>query len=565
MTRLRGAMCFCLTLLACNRETGTPAAAPQTPVGWFQEQAAAAGLNFVHESGHRVQFLMPENVCGGAALFDMDGDGDLDVYFVQGGPAEGPAEERPPNQLFRNNGDGTFTDVTAGSGSADRGYGMGVATGDYDGDGDLDLYVTNLGPNVLLRNDGDGHFTDVTDRASVGESRWSASAAFLDYDADGDLDLFVTNYINWSVATELECYNLSIAHLDYCPPEGYNAPTADTLYMNNGDGTFTDVSEVTGIADGMGTGLGVIAGDFTNDGFIDVFVANDGMMDRLWVNDGAGRFTDQGVLLGCAVDENGVPKAGMGVVAADYDSDGDLDLLVCNRRTESDSLYRNSDGAFIDATAEAGLAVTSRVFTRFGLGWIDFDNDGWLDLYEANGRVTIVDMAEPNLLFRGTANGRFEEVTPRGGTAQTLIAVSRAAAFGDIDNDGAVDVLVVNRDGAPYLLHNRAGRGGHWIMFRVLDERGSDAIGATVTMVAGNRSVMRGVRTAYSYLAANDPRVHVGLGEVVGVTDVVVRWVGGVRESFGGLPADAVHTLRRGEGDELQDAAGSRSSPAETR
>ncbi|MCH7870432.1 MAG: VCBS repeat-containing protein, partial [Planctomycetes bacterium] len=384
MTRLRGALCFCLTLLACNRETGTPAAAPQAPVGWFQERAAAAGLNFVHQSGHRARFLMPENVCGGVALFDMDGDGDLDAYFVQSGSADGPAEERPPNQLFRNNGDGTFTDVTAGSGSADRGYGMGVATGDYDGDGDLDLYVTNLGPNVLLRNDGDGHFTDVTDRASVGESRWSASAAFLDYDADGDLDLFVTNYINWSVVTELECYNLSIAQLDYSPPEAYNAPTADTLYMNNGDGTFTDVSEVTGIADGMGTGLGVIAGDFTNDGFIDVFVANDGMMDRLWVNDGAGRFTDQGVLLGCAVDENGVPKAGMGVVAADYDSDGDLDLLVCNRRTESDSLFRNTDGAFVDATAGAGLAVTSRVFTRFGLGWIDCDNDGWPDLYEAN-------------------------------------------------------------------------------------------------------------------------------------------------------------------------------------
>ncbi len=508
---------------------------------------------------------MPENVCGGAALFDMDGDGDLDAYFVQSGSAEGPAEERPPNQLFRNNGDGTFTDVTAGSGSADRGYGMGVATGDYDGDGDLDLYVTNLGPNVLLRNDGDGHFTDVTDRASVGEPRWSAGAAFLDYDADGDLDIFVTNYINWTVATELECYNLSIAQFDYCPPERYNAPTADTLFKNNGDGTFTDVSQVTGISEGMGTGLGVVAGDFTNDGFIDVFVANDGMMDRLWVNDGTGRFTDQGVLLGCAVDENGHPKAGMGVAAADFDSDGDLDLLVCNRRTESDSLFRNSNGAFIDDTAGTGLAVTSRVFTRFGLGWIDFDNDGWLDLYEANGRVTIVDMAEPNLLFRGTADGRFEEVTPRGGTAQLLMSVSRAAAFGDIDNDGAVDVLVVNRDGAPYLLHNRAGRGGHWIMFRVLNERGSDAIGATITMVAGDRSVNRGVRTAYSYLAANDPRVHVGLGETGSVTDIVVRWVDGVRESFGGLPADAIHTLRRGEGDELQDAAESRSSPAETR
>ena len=246
------------------------------------------GLDFRHDSGHRNRYLMPEIMSGGAALFDMDGDGDLDAYLVQSGLVEGPAEDRPPNQLFSNRGDGTFQDVTTGSGADDRGYGMGVATGDYDGDGDLDLYVTNVGPNVLLRNDGDGHFTDVTQTAFVGDPGFSASATFVDHDADGDLDLFVTNYLNWSVETELECILLSTGRLDYCSPQRYGAPTPDTLYRNNGDGTFTDVSKEAGIADGLGTGLGVVAGDFTGDGLVDIFVANDGMMDRLWVNDGTG-------------------------------------------------------------------------------------------------------------------------------------------------------------------------------------------------------------------------------------------------------------------------------------
>ena len=550
MKSLRCALWLCLTLVACDGKTDTPAPAPRAPVAWFEERAEEDGLDFLHESGHRGRFLMPEIMSGGAALLDMDGDGDLDAYLVQGGSVEGPAEDGPPNRLYRNRGDGTFEDVTVGSGAADRGYGMGAATGDYDGDGDLDLYVTNVGPNVLLRNDGGGHFTDVTDAARAGDPSWSASAAFLDYDVDGDLDLFVTNYVNWTVATELDCYNLSVGQLDYCSPGEYDAPTADTLYRNNGDGTFSDVSKEAGITDRPGTGLGVVAGDFTGDGLVDVFVANDGMMDRLWVNDGTGRFTDQAVLLGCAVDENGKPKAGMGVAACDFDEDGDLDLLVGNLRAETDSLYVNTDSGFVDATAGAGLAIVSRLFTRFGMAWMDFDNDGRLDLYQANGRVTIVDIAEPNLLFRGMPDGRFEEVEPRGGTAETLVDASRAAAFGDIDNDGGIDVLVVNRDGATYLLRNRAGSRGHWIMFRVLEARGSDAIGATITMTAGDRAIVRGVRTAYSYLAANDPRVHVGLGDAAGVTDLVVRWPDGTRERFGDLPANAVHTLRRGEGGE---------------
>ena len=542
-------------------ESPEPTEAAPAPAPWFVERAAASGLVFKHESGHRGRFLLPEIMCGGAALFDMDGDGDLDAYLVQAGDIRAAPATRPPNRLFRNRGDGTF-EYIPDSGAGDQGYGMGVATGDVDNDGDVDLYVTNCGPNVLLLNDGQGRFTDVTVAAGVGDPGWGASAAFVDYDHDGDLDLFVTNYLNWSVATELECYNDLTGVPDYCSPGAYQAPTVDVLYRNNGDGTYSDVTNESGIARGIGTGLGVVAGDFDGDGWVDIFVANDGMMDRLWINDGAGRFTDRALHLGCAVDENGDPKAGMGVTAADFDDDGDLDLLVCNIRSESDSLHRNDGGLFVDRTAKAGLAVTSRPFTRFGMAWVDFDNDGCLDLYQANGAVTQFGMkshddpfAEPNLLFRGTTVGRFQEVLPRGGTGNPLVATSRAAAFGDVDNDGGIDILVVNRDMAPYLLLNTVAKRGHWVMFRAVGEHGADAIGATVTMTLDGRSVTRDVRTAYSYLAANDPRVHVGLGPHMEVTDVVVRWPDGAREAFGRFPADGIHTLRRGNGT-LADSAG---------
>ena len=545
------------------------AAAPGTPAAgggsaaWFADVASEGGLVFDHVSGHAGRYLLPEIMCGGAALFDMDGDGDLDAYLVQGGDVTG-SEPSAPNRLYRN--DGTpgaprFVDVTAGSGAGDRGYGMGVATGDVDNDGDVDLYVTNCGPNVLLLNDGRGVFTDASAASGVDHPSWASSAAFVDYDNDGDLDLFVANYLHWSVATELDCYNDQTGRPDYCSPGTYKAPAADVLYRNDG-GTragvlrFTDVTRDMGIAEGPRTGLGVVCGDFNGDGWPDIFVANDGMMDQLWINDRGAGFTDQALRLGCAVDEEGKTKAGMGVTASDLDDDGDLDLLVCNLRSESDSLHLNQgSGArgFVDGTARAGLAAVSRPFTRFGIAWQDFDNDGRLDLYQANGRVTQFattwsddPFAEPNLLFAGTAAGRFEEVTPRGGAGEALIATSRAAAFGDVDGDGGVDILVVNRDGRANLLHNRADR-GRWIMFRVLDEHGRDALGATVTMSIGDRTVSRDVRTAYSYCAANDPRIHLGLGEAQEVTAVTVRWIDGSRESFGNFAADQIPTLRRGE------------------
>lgn len=491
---------------------------------------------------------------GGAALFDMDADGDLDLYLVQSGSVMKPGAKDQPNRLYRNRGNGTFEDATAGSGTDIGGYGMGVAAGDYDNDGDADLFVTNAGPSLLLRNEGSGHFVDATAKAGVAGRGWSTSAAFFDADADGDLDLFVLRYINWSSGGELECFSLTGAP-DYCSPRNYDAPLSDMLFRNNGDGTFTDVSDRAGLHAAFGNGLGVVVTDVNRDGRPDVFVANDAMPNQLWINRGPLRFENEALIRGTAVDEDGSAKSGMGIDAKDVDDDGDEDVLVVNLDGESDSLYRNDGEFFSDATAAAGLRAISRPFTRFGTAWLDFDNDGWLDLFQANGRVGqqaerfSADLyAEPSLLFRGAAGARFTEVSPRGGTSSPLIASSRAAAFGDIDNDGGVDIVVVNRDHAPFLLHNIALNRGHWLTLRVLEPNGRDSLGAVVAAAVGERRLTRTVRAAYSYLASNDPRVHLGLGAATKVTNVTVRWPTGATETFGDLDADRVVTLHRGKG-----------------
>ncbi len=560
--------------VSCRQPSGEAPAEPQGKA-WFVEAAAESGLDFVHRSGHDGQrYLLPESVSGGGALVDVDGDGFLDAYLVQAFEAADGSGGLPGNRLYLNvpDGDGgrRFQDVTAGSGTGDRGYGMGVATADYDADGDLDLYVTNVGPNVLLRNDTvDGRvgFTDVSAEAGVGDAGFGASAAFLDYDRDGDLDLYVVNHVAWSETVERQCRN-RLGELDYCDPTEYDAPAPDVLYRNEGPGEdgvarFRDVSGEIGLDGAYGNGLGVVTADFDGDGAPDIFVSNDRMPDHLWVNrrdpGGRHRFSEEALLAGCAIDDDGVAKAGMGVDARDVDDDGDADLLVGNFSAESDSFYRNQGSFFIDVTAGAGLKAVSRPFTRFGLGLLDFDNDGLLDLFQATGRVSRQERrfgadpyAEPNLLFGGGRGGpggtRFEEVLPRGGTVTELVAVGRAAAFGDIDNDGGVDILVVNRDGPAHLLRNVTADRGGWISFRVLGERGADALGAIVELRLGDRRISREVRTAYSYLAASDPRVHVGLGRAAGVSDVSVRWPDGTVERFGDFAGEQVWILRRGGG-----------------
>jgi hypothetical protein len=554
----RGAL-IALAGAACGAEDGAAPPAPRTDApssaegpAWFVEEARERGLDFVHDSGHRERFWFPESVCGGAALFDADGDGDLDAYLVQAGSVVAPRAERPPNRLYRNLGAGTFADATEASGAGDRGYGMGAAVGDADGDGDPDLYVTNVDRNTLLLNEGGLRFRDDTERAGVASELWGASAAFFDADADGDLDLFVADYLFWTPADELECRSAHGA--TYCNPKNYMAPAPDLLYRNAGDGTFADVSAAVGLRTAFGNGLGVLCADFDGDGWTDVFVANDAMPDQLWRNLGGERFEDVAAMVGVAVDQNGVAKAGMGVDATDLDFDGDPDLLVVNIGGESDSYYRNERSHFGDRTPVVGLGSASRPFTRFGVGFADFDQDGFPDLYQANGRVTHPSalppgdpFAEPNLLMRWSG-ARFEEVRPRGGTRELLVACSRAAAFGDVDGDGAVDVLVANRDGPAHLLLNRVpGRGG-WIRLRVVDAGGADALGAEVSAAIGARRVTRAVRSAYSYCAASDARVHLGLASETAAREVEVRWPDGARERFGDLPAGREHLLRRGAG-----------------
>ena len=515
----------CIVAMGCAPEQGGTA----TP--WFAEEAGARGLDFAHVSGFRGRPLLPEITGSGGALVDIDGDGDLDAYLVQAGSLyESPSSQGElGNRLFLNQG-GAFVEAPNGHGANDTGYGMGVAAGDYDNDGDVDLYVTNVGSNALYRNDGTGHFVNVAATAGVDDAAWSTSAAFLDLDDDGDLDLFHTNYIHWSVEAEMNCYSGSV--LTYCPPENYNAPARDRLYRNNGDGTFTDVSAASGIRRAFGNGFGVVGADFNQDGLTDLFIANDQMVDQLWLNRGGLKFDEVAALWGCAVDEHGMAKAGMGVAAADVDQDGDTDVLVTNITGQTDSFFRNEGMFFTDATGEIGLALTGR-YTRWGVVLADFDNDGLLDLYEANGMVGTealtkgLDFDEPNVLFRGSAVGRFEEVAPQGGVVPPLEHTSRGVAIGDVDDDGGLDLLVANRDGPAYLLINQVASRGNWLRFRVvLGNPHRDAYGATVSALVGGKRVYRDVQPAGSYLSSSDPRVHFGLGVETQARDVVVRWAG---------------------------------------
>ena len=517
---------------------------------WFEEVAAERGLDFRHIAGQDGQKWLPQIMGGGAALVDADGDGDLDAYLVQSGRLTAPASEQPPNRLYGNRGDGYF-EAPPESGAEAPGYGMGVAAGDVDNDSDVDLYVTNLGENALLRNRGRGRFEDATEGSGLGDPGWGASAAFFDYDRDGDLDLVLVNYLRWRADSEIDCVN-TLGLPEFCGPQSYAAPTPDRLYRNDG-GAFADVSAAAGFEAVAGNGLGVACADFDGDGLQDVFVANDQTMDRLWLNRG-GRFEESAMMAGCAVDEDGKPKAGMGIAVGDVDDDGDPDLAVCNMHDETDSYFLNEGSYFRDVTAGRGLAA-SRRFTRFGMGWLDFDNDGYLDLYEANGKVEVRERryaddpyAEPNLLFKGEPGGFFQEALPRGGTAEPLVFTSRAAAFGDVDGDGGVDILVANCDGPAHLLRNVASPRGRWISFRVVLENGRDALGATVSLGAGERRLVRDVRAAYSYLASSDPKVHFGLGEETRVFDVTVRWPDGSSERFGEFDAGSVVELRRGAG-----------------
>jgi hypothetical protein len=536
-----------------------PPASPTKPTAstpWFEEVGRRAGIDFVHTSGHRTIFYNPEIICGGVGLLDYDGDGRMDIFCVQGGSLDPGTKDAPGPRLYRNLGSWRFEDVTDRAGlTGVKGYGMGLACADMDNDGDTDVYLTQVGRNVLFRNNGNGTFTDVTAQAGVATEGWSASATFVDYDRDGHLDLFVTKYINWTPEREVPCFSRG-GEPDYCGPTAYNAPTMDRLFHNRGDGTFEDVSLAAGLDAAYGNGLGVSTGDFNRDGWPDIYVANDAMPNQLWINQGNGRFKDEAMMRGCAVNGMGMTEAGMGVVAVDLTVDGWLDLFVTHLGGEANRLFANSNGIFSDLVMPKGPGAVSWPYTGFGIGFQDFDNDGRLDLFVANGKVRFGDpeydskdrYAEPNNLLKGLENGKFEEVMPQGGTQPPIIATSRAAAFGDLDDDGAIDIVVLNKDGPLSVLHNLAGGRGNWIKLTVLDARGRLAVGAMVRMEAEGRWQARTVQPNEGYCASHDPRLHFGLGQGAQAQRIVIRWLSGEEEAFGPLPARGLHILRQGTG-----------------
>ncbi|MCA8960516.1 MAG: CRTAC1 family protein [Planctomycetes bacterium] len=565
---LPAALSLLLSLPGCDSRPTTPSASggvtnttpgssgsPTNETGpWFSERASPAGLQFRHRSGSDPQgrLYLPEIVCGGAALLDYDNDGRLDIYLVQGGRIGLAPGDQPPNALYRNLGNGKFEDVTAAAGASGEGYGMGCAAGDYDGDGDMDLYVTNVGPNILLENRGDGTFTLLPNANGAAGSGLTSSAAFFDYDADGDLDLVAVDYVGWSKESEISCEG----GRDYCQPNNYEAPTIDHLYRNDG-GTYVDVTHEAGIDRAKGYGLGVVTGDFDEDGRMDFFVANDGTHNHLWIQVDGGRFEERGMMTGTAVNQSGRVEAGMGVAAIDVDDDGDLDLFLSHLRQESNTLYINEGTHYVDATDRYGLGGSSLAFTGFGLGFFDFDLDRDRDLFIANGKVALRDKdrrssrgySEENLLYE-MRDGRFEVVRPLGGTDPTIIETSRGAAFGDLDDDGDIDIVVVNRDAPPSLLINRWADDGsrHWIEFDVREADGRLALHARVQVDQSGRVQSREVDPHSSYCSSNDPRVHFGLGEQTEDSTVEVRWTDGTIERFGPFPMDRLHPLRRGDG-----------------
>src|SRR5262245_40386281 len=572
MTQLKRLGCFFIFPLALCLSPFV--LAPTKPVSTvlFRDAADDVGLQFQHFTGATGEFFMPEIMGSGAALFDYDGDGDLDVYLVQGDPLDKtkqlkdslfppPAAHWPGHRLFRNElvptGQLRFLDVTHQAGLDYEGYGMGVAVGDYDNDGDLDLYVTHFGPNVLYRNNGNGTFTDVTREAGVDDPRWSASAAFLDYDRDGDLDLFLTNYVDFTLKGNKKCF-APTGEPDYCTPAAYH-PVPARLFRNEGHGKFTDVTQPAGIGAAFGPGLGVACADFNSDGWIDIYVANDGAPNLLWINKGNGTFEEAALMSGAAYSVDGVARAGMGVAAGDFDNDGDDDLLVTNLAKEVSTLYRNHRGSFNDVTLELGLARATFRSTGFGVGWIDYNNDGKLDLFAANGAVTIVEALrgsaypyqQKNQLFRNEGGGKpLVEVSAAAGSAFEQLQVARGAAFGDIDNDGDLDILVSNNNGPVRLLLNQSTDKNRWVQVRLQGVRDNrDGIGSRVAVLRKNQAPLwRHAHTDGSYLSAQDGRIHFGLGTDANLQGILVHWLGGTEEFFDGIKPDTIVTLRQNAG-----------------
>ena len=526
----------------------------------FEEiPANASSINWTHVSGRSPMAQLPETVGAGCAFFDYDNDGWMDIYLVNSGPCDF-YEPSPPlrNALYHNNRDGTFTDVTQKAGIPGNAYGMGVAVGDYDGDGFPDLYVTQYPHSILYHNNGDGTFTDVTAKAGVAAPGWATSAVWFDYDNDGRLDLFVCRFVDYSKAKLKFCGDLITGERHYCIPSIYD-PMPCWLFHNNGDGTFTDVSKESGIAQPRAKAWGVVAADLNNDGRMDLYVTNDTVPNFLFANRGKGRFEEIGILAGVGVSSFGKARSGMGVDAADYDQDGWIDLFEANVDQEMYSLYHNDkDEVFSDVSNPNGIGVATRLMSGWGLKFLDYDNDGDLDLLLCNGhpddtvekRIEGVKFREPMLLFRNTGKG-FQNVSQQSGAAFSRPLAARGLALGDFDNDGAVDLLVSQNNGAPILLRNLAGRENHWLGVRLVGTKSNiDAVGAKITYQAGDLQRHKFKVGGGSYLSSHDPRMVLGLGKRTRIDWLEVEWPqpSGKKERISDLPIDRYVTIVEGEG-----------------
>ena len=524
--------CFCLTLnlltTLCHAQMAVQ----------FVDATAEAGIAFKHINGATDRKFYLETMGSGAAFLDYDNDGDLDLYIVNGAPLPGFEAAGPPkNILYQNDGTGVFTDVTAAAGVGDTGYGMGCVAADYDNDGDPDLYVTNFGENLLYQNNGDGTFIDVTAHAGVGNGqKWSSSCAFVDYDHDGNLDLYVVNYLAYDVAKDRDWYDPRGRRI-YSNPQVY-AGISDTLYRNNGDGTFTDLTKQANVYNNDGKGLGVTCGDYDNDGRIDIYVANDTTPNFLYRNVGDGLFMDIGPLAGAAYNDHGVAEGGMGVDFGDYNNDGFLDIFVTNFSNETNTLYHNTaNGALIDFTNIAGLGEASFLKLAFGTKFFDADNDGALDLFVANGHLyptesDALEYAQADQLFINTGEGAFVDVSEGAGEYFSTRRVGRGAAFGDYDNDGDTDIFVVNLNQEGVLLRNEGGNRHKWLMIKTVGVKSNrDGIGARVEVVTRSHAQVKEVQAGSSYLSGHDLRLLFGLGTETKAETVKITWPSGAEQT----------------------------------
>ena len=544
-------------------DLSSTAASTKVASAQFVDIASQAGLTFRYDNGHKGIATILEESGSGGAIFDYDGDGLPDLYLLNGRDLYGRGI-RIRNALYHNNGDGTFTDVTEKAGVPGTGYGLGVAVADFDNDGHPDLYICQYGKNVLYHNNGNGTFTDVTEKAGVGGTDFGGAfhtgVAWLDYDGDGYLDLFVCGYVNFQrdgPRSRLYC-RLANGVLSNCPPSMYDG-TPSILYHNNRDGTFTNVTKKAHVYFPNGKALSAITCDSDDDGRTDLIVGNDGEEAWLLHNTGKGTFTNIASAAGIAFAEDGATMAAMGLDLGDYRNEGLPGLFIADFSKRPHHLWRGMRGGiFAEVSTPSHIADLTFAYLGFGAGFLDYDNDGWLDLFEANGHVyPEVDQSntderylQTNQLFHNEHDGTFRETTQQAGPALQVKHAGRGVAFGDIDNDGAMDILINNNDGPPLLLHNRGTPGSHFIVFRLEGTRSNrDAIGARVLLSAGGLHQRRDVKSGGSYLSSSDPRLHFGLGKAASVERVEVRWPSGLRQTFGPLPADRFYLLREGAAD----------------